>query len=528
MQSQPGKLVLSSMLLLLAAGTTAAAADPLHVQIDTLILAQNSTRPRSALADDAEFLRRIYLDLAGRIPSVKEARAFLEDKSADKRAKLIDQLLAGPDHPRRMQELFNVMLMERLGDSAEWNKYLRSSFAANKPWDQLAREILAARPKDETTRGAAFFYAKRLENYGQNPMDYPALTRDVGRLFLGMDLKCAQCHDHRFIKTYKQQDFQGLHAFFQNAFLQDAKFPTVGEKPLTQKIAYMSVLLKDPKQTGPRLPGMNEIDIPEVKKGEEYVQRPDPKALFPGVLHFSPLALLAEQLPTADNAAFTRNIANRLWFVMLGRGLVHPLDLHHRDNPASHPELLDVLAREFAGHKFDIQWLLREIALSETYQRSSILPKEGDQLPPASFLAALEKRVSAEQLLRSMLEATGARAPNVDALQTKFVRAFAGPRREPEDEINPSLKAALFVLNDNTVLTWLTPQPGNLVDRLMKLDAADQIADELYLSVLTRRPTAEERQDVADYLAKKADRRAAALGHLAWALLASTEFCVNH
>jgi uncharacterized protein DUF1549/uncharacterized protein DUF1553 len=525
MQPQPGKFALLSAVLL-AAASAAAAADPLHVEIDTLIVGRNSTKPRSAPSDDAEFLRRIYLDLAGRIPSVHEARTFLEDRSADKRAKLIDQLLAGPDYPRRMQELFNVMLMERLGDHAEWNKYLRSSFAANKPWDQLAREILAARPKDESTRGAGFFYAKRLENYGQNPVDYAALTRDVGRLFLGMDLKCAQCHDHLFIKTYKQQDFQGLHAFFQNAFLQDAKFPTVGEKPLTQKIAYMSVLRKEPKQTGPRLPGMNEIDIPTLPKGEEYTQRPDPKALFPGVPRFSPLALLAQQLPTADNTAFTRNIANRLWFVMLGRGLVHPLDLHHRDNPPSHPELLDLLAREFAAHKFDIQWLLREIALSETYQRSSILPKE--EPPPESFLVALEKRVSAEQLLRSMLEATGTQAPNVDALQTKFVRAFAGPRREPEDEFNPSLKAALFVLNDDTVLAWLTPRPGNLIDRLMKLDNADQIADELYLSVLTRRPTAEERQDVADYLAKKADRRAAALGHLAWALLASTEFCVNH
>ncbi|MBY0522481.1 MAG: DUF1549 and DUF1553 domain-containing protein [Gemmataceae bacterium] len=528
MATAAGKLWICCVVCLLA--RPAMAADRLHTRIDALIASANGTKPTSARTDDAEFLRRVYLDLAGRIPSGAEARSFLEDRTADKREKLIDQLLSSPDYSRRMQDAFHVMLMERMGDNADWAAFLRKSFENNKPWNQLAREILAAAPKDEATRGAAFFYAKRLENYGQNPVDYPALTRDVGRLFLGMDLKCAQCHDHLFIKTYKQQDFQGLSAFFQNTFLQDAKFPTIGEKPLTQKVAYMSVMRKDPKTVGPRIPGMNEIDVPTFKKGEEYTKAPDPKAMFPGVLRFSPLALLAEQLPTADNALFTRNIVNRLWFLMMGRGLVHPLDLHHRDNPPSHPELLDLLAREFVAHQFDVKWLLRELALSETYQRSSILPK-GEKPTPESYRTANEKRISADQLLWAILEATGERAGKepaaTEALRQKFVRAFAGPRREPEDEISPSLKAALFVLNDDTVLTWLTAQPGNLIERLSKLED-DKVGDELYLSVLTRQPTVQERQEVVEYLKKKSDRRAVALGHLTWALLASTEFCVNH
>ena len=124
-------------------------------------MAKGNGKPASANADDAEFLRRAWLDLAGRIPSANEARAFLADTAADKREKLIDKLLKSAGYPRRMQELFHVMLMERLGDHPDWSAYLRSSFETNRPWDQMARDILSGRPKDESTRGAVFFYAKR-------------------------------------------------------------------------------------------------------------------------------------------------------------------------------------------------------------------------------------------------------------------------------------------------------------------------------------------------------------------------------
>ena len=527
MPQPAARLALLSVFVLTPAG---GAAEPLHDRIDALILAKARGRPASVVADDAEFLRRVSLDLAGRIPSAPEARAFLADKAADKRARLIDRLLGGSDYPRRMADLFHVMLMERLGDHAEWTKYLRDAFAANKPWDRMAREILAGRADDDATRGAAFFLSKRLENYGQNPVDYPALTRDVGRLFLGLDLQCAQCHDHLFIKDYKQQDFQGLFAFFENAYLQDPKTPAVGEKVTSKKLAFQSVFRKVPRETGPRVPGGREVEVPAFKKGEEFLTPPDPRKRTPGVPRFSPLAKLAETLPSADNAAFRKNIVNRLWWVLMGHGLVHPLDLHHGDNPPSHPELLDLLAREFRDHKFDIKWLLRELALSRTYQRSGELPPGADKLPPETFLTANEKRLSAEQLFESVLEATGERATvtQPEALLAKFQKAFANPPREAEQDISPTLKGALFVLNDETVLGRLAPRPGNLIDRLSKLPQADAVAEELYLSVLTRMPAAEEKAMVASYLEKNKERRPAALGHLAWALLASTEFGVNH
>ncbi len=507
------------------------AQEPLHRRVDALIQAR-AKGPVSPESSDEEFLRRVYLDFAGRIPSVSEARRFLDDKAADKRTKLFDQLLAGPEYPVRMQELFNLMLMEQLGEHPSWTKYLGACFEKNKPWDQMARELLGAQSKSEETAGAVFFLSKRLENYGQNPVDYPALTRDIGRLFLAKDFRCAQCHDHLFIKDYKQRDFQGLYAFVRNVARQPGAMPGVAEKPTTEKIEFVSVFGGGKLQTGPRIPGLAEIPIPALKKGQEYVQPPDTKKKTPGVLKFSTLATLAEKLPLAENQAFNRNIVNRLWFVLLGRGLVHPLDLDHSANPPSHPDLLDLLAKEFVAHQYDIKWLLRELALTQTYQRSSQRPRGEKAVTAEEFRTALERRLSAEQMLRNMLEATGEKTvkggATVETMRAKFIQAFAYPPREPEDEFNPTLKAALFLLNDKAVLAWLNPKPGNLIDRLQKSADDGKLAEELYLSVLTRMPTAEEKQEVARFLGERKDRRAAALRNLAWALLASTEFCVNH
>lgn len=522
-------------LVLSAFADASAAAEPLHVRIDAAILQAAKSKPAPP-ATDAEFVRRVYLDFAGRIPSADETRRFLADQSTEKRTRLIDELLASPEYARRMQELFHAMLMERRGEYPEWSKYLREAFAANKPWDQMAREILAPNADDELLRGTAFFYTKRLDKVGEQPVDYPGLTRDIGRLFLGMDVQCAQCHDHPQIDEYKQVDFQGLFAFVGQTFIRrDTKFPAVGEKPLTKKLEYMSVFIKEKEETGPRVPRMAEVSIPEFKKGEEFAKPPDRKTSFDGEPKFRTLAALAEQLPVAENANFARNAVNRLWFVLMGRGLVHPLDLNHGANAPSHPELLDLLAQEFVAAKFDIKWLLRELALTQTYQRSSVLePGRASADPaPESFLIARERPLSTEQLLWSMLLATQNRKPDeaaadAEKLLPKFLKAFAGPPAQPEIEFAPSVKSALFVLNDSTVLGWLDLQKGNLVERLSKLDQPAELADELYLSVLSRIPSSEEKSEVTDYLAAHSAERNKAIGHLVWALLASTEFSVNH
>lgn len=502
------------------------AAEPLHQRIDRIIESQAKKDgiALSPQADDGEFLRRAWLDFAGKIPPADVAKAFLADKSKDKRAKAIEQLLNGPDYAARMADAFNVMLMERMGEGAEWIKYLQASFAANKPWDAMVREILRADPKNEAAKGAGYFLAKRLDKYGQNPVEYSALTRDVGRLFLGKDLRCAECHDHLFIDDYKQKDFQGLHTFFMNT-TRISEYE-VGEKPTLKKTPFASVFTKVQMETGPALPGMVMIEIPQFKMGEEFLEKPDPKAKKAGVPKFSTLASIAEKLPIASNADFTRNSANRLWFILMGRGIVHPLDLHHSRNLASHPELLDLLAKEFAEKKFDVKYLFREIALSNAYQRSSQVAAGKDVPPEKSFAVALEKRLTSDQMLASVL--TGLSMKESTGLKAKFHKAFDNQAREPEDEITPSLKAALFVLHDESMLALFKPAAGNLIERAAKLDDA-AVAEELYIAILTRTPSADEKAAVAKVLAKHTgDKRAEAIGRIAWALATSMEFGVNH
>ena len=521
----------------------AIAAEPLHARIDKLVNAQAGTAV-GRTATDAEFLRRVYLDLAGRIPSRSEAVAFLANEAPAKREQVIDQLLNSKEYPRRMAQLFHVMLMERMGDHEEWDKYLRSCFAANKPWDQIARQIANPNAEDEATRGSAFFITKRLEKYGQNPVDYPGLVRDVGRMFLGVDVQCAQCHDHLFVDDYKQVDYQGLFAFVGQTMIRtDLKFPAVAEKLVAKPVEFKSVFMMEDRLTGPRLPFGSEIEVPVFAKGEEYELPPDRKTRFPGRPKFSPLQMLSQQLP--EHPLFRKNIANRLWWAMLGRGLVFPLDLHHSDNPASHPELLALLGDELAAHEYDLKWLIRELVLTETYQRASLFPEPGnDEIAESTYQIALEKALSAEQLLDSMLQAVGngkvvlfdQQDEKLSELRERFAKAFANPPREPEIGHQPSVKAALFLLNDDVLLGWLEPKDGNLVERLVNSNDPSQVAEELYLSVLSRRPNAEEVEEVSSYLASQTaahnrseeDVRATACGDLAWALLASAEFGVNH
>jgi hypothetical protein len=521
-----------------AISTTAFGEDALHVRIDRLIAEKFADQTPATRCDDATFLRRATLDFAGRIPTSGETRQFLSDAAPDKRAKVIDQFLAAPAYARRMENLFHVMLMERRGDNPEWSNFLQSGFEENRPWNDMAKAILAPKEDVESLRGGAFFYTKRLEKYGENPTDYSGLTRDVGRMFLGVDLQCAECHDHLFVEDYKQIDFQGLYFVYKNLGIRSDKFPAVKQTAMTEKLEFISVFDPTQRQTGPRVPFGKEFSIPPglpkpepaKKKGKEQ----------PIVSSFDPLSLLAGEIASEGNEQFNKNIVNRLWFIMMGRGLVMPLDLFHSENPPSHPKLLDLLAKEFVAHKYDIQWFLRELALTETYQRDSQWPRGQKEAPkPESYLVALEKRLSAEQLLASVLVATdnaerlGKSAdgkPNAEHadLEKRFLAAFANEAKEPELEFNATVKAALFLLNDGKVQELLKAHEGNLIDRLSKALDNRQAAEELFLNVFSRLPSEEEQSAVVSYLEKNAHRRDVALGHILWGMLSSIEFCVNH
>lgn len=553
------QLATLSLGILTALARATPAQEPLHRQIDALIAAKAQAdsvtlQPRS---DDAQFVRRVYLDLVGRIPTATETKQFLDDAAGGdavaqtaKRSQLIDRLLASSEHPRRMQELFNAMLMERRGEHAEWTKFLRKAFEKNLPWNEIARAIIKPNPDNEELRGAAFFMTSRLVSEGaMAAVDVPSVTRDVGRLFAGVDLQCAQCHDHLTVEDYHQRDFQGLHMAFENVETRgDLGFPAINEKVMAGKKTFLSVFVQEKTETGLVVPGGKEIDIVTFPQGEEFAVPPDPQKRLPGQPKFSPLGELAANLTTAENPLFSKNIANRMWHAMMGRGLVEPLDLHHSKNPPSHPELLELLARDFAAHQFDLRYFLRELALSETYQRTSLLPADGAAPAEKTYAVANERRLSAEQIFLSFVIATGeydrlvaeadASADKTPAgivdkhehltlLKVQFLKAFANPPAEPEIEFEPSVQSALFLMHDHRVLGLLKPQ-ANIVERLAKLDSPDAIASELCMNILSRPPTAADRVDVAAALPADASQRIAAMEQLVWAMLSSTEFCVNH
>lgn len=527
--------------LTLASG---ARAQPLHQRIDALISARpNFTAMAAPIAGDAEFLRRVMLDLTGTIPTAVEARAFVADTSADKRAKLIDRLLASPEHARHMAAVFDRMLMERRADQnvprAQWEDYLREAFAANRPYDQLVREMLAADGTDPKLRAAAKF---SLDRNG----DPNLLTRDIARLFLGMNLHCAQCHDHPLVDDYKQDHYQGVYAFLNRSYL--FKAGKGGQSVIAEKaegeVSYQSVFdpSKATKTTAPRMPGRPAVTEPKLEKGQEWLVAPA-KDVRP-VPKFSRRAQLAGQVTDVGNERFRRNAANRLWALMMGRGIVHPLDMDHGRNPPSHPELLKLLADEFAASKFDTRTFLRELALSQTYQRSSELPAGVKDVPPESFAVAILKPLSPEQLARSLMQGSGLTdaerlvlgktldetrlAARLAANVRAFVQTFGSPAGQPEDRgFDVTIDQTLFLNNGTTVRGWLAPRAGNLTDRMLALKDDKAVVEELYLSVLTRAPSDEERKEFADYLKGRTDRPAA-FQEMEWALLASAEFRFNH
>ena len=557
-------------LLLLAAMVSARFAEaadeamPLHQQIDELIgkrLVELKVVP-ATVSSDAEFVRRVYLDLTGVIPTAKQARAFLDDSAPDKRQRLIDELLASPDHAIHMARVFDVMLIERRiptitsydVPAQKWREYLTGAFAENQPWDRMVRDVLSSDGTDERNAAGVKFYLVRDVAPHQ-------LTRDVGRLFLGVDLQCAQCHDDPRIESYRQADYFGIYAFLQRmtAYRDNDKNVSLVGETAVGKTSFVSVFTAKGGETNPRLPGGEMVADPEVEKDKEYVVKPGPKER--GVPTYSRRLKLAELLPRATTQGFSRNIVNRLWAMLMGRGLVHPLDLHHAGNPPSHPELLDRLERWLVEHQYDLRALLREMLLSQTYQRSSVLPEGVKELPDEAFAAAPLRGLSPEQLSWSLLQATGrieqhfsqfaakqksdaakpddappawtARATQLEPLERQtrpLITVFAGLPGQPDGDFQPVVDQALHLLNSPAMLPLLRDELSTLLKRLTAISEIEPLAEELYLSVLSRRPNADETAQVRELMESKKspEERREPLTALIWGLLLSSEFRLNH
>ncbi|MDA0834562.1 MAG: DUF1549 domain-containing protein [Planctomycetota bacterium] len=527
--------------------------EPLHQTIDRFIeqgFVQRQIKP-TPLAADAEFLRRIYLDLTGTIPSASGVRHFLADPSPAKREAVIDRLLDSQAYAYHMQRQFDVMLLERQHANYitvdEWQKYLRTSFADDKPWDQFVGELLGTDGTDPEVRPALrFLLVRTIDSYRR--LEPHMVAKDVGRLLFGQNLQCARCHDHPSIASYHQADYYGLFAYFQWSVVSTAKVGdeskfVIVEQP-KKNTNYTSVFVADqPEQMALlQLPGSAAIPLPSLEEGKEYLVKPEEgKVPVPA---FSPRSQLVSGLK--DNVPFRKSIANRLWWMMFGRGIVDPIDLHHPDNPPSHPELLDALAERFAADGFRFKPFLKQLALSQTYQRSAFVEETtgAENLPPEAFAQAAIRPLSPEQFGVAVMQATGLadgqragltdpadETPLLDfqaANLKAFIDLYGKPPGQAEHDYDSSLFQALFLANGGIVLDWIRPRPHSLATRLQEMTSDEQLADELFISVVSRQPTPEEIVDVQNFLQERTADRNEAIQELIWGTIATAEFRFNH
>jgi Protein of unknown function (DUF1549)/Protein of unknown function (DUF1553) len=473
----------------------------------------------SPLADDAEFLRRAYLDITGIIPSADKAAAFLDSKDPTKRAKLIDELLASPRFGQHMADIWKGYLLPRTSDNRQLQtepltRWLAESFNGDKPWDQLVTELITASGKQDEHGAVTFFLA--------NPTA-DKVTDAVSRLFLGVQLQCAQCHNHPFTK-WKQTEYWGMAAFF-------TKVKTDRVKQAAKQ-GDAAAVSEDAKGGPAKLPMSAKVVPAKFLQGEE--PKLDRAAPYRPVL--------AKWMTSPENPFFARAMANRLWAQFFGRGIVDPVDDMHDGNPPSHPELLQELAEQFAAHHFDVKFLIRASCNSRTYQRTS-KPNDKDDSGANLFAHMAIKVNSPEQLYDSLLVVLGApgeaakgrKAPNQKAPNQGKKTPGADPRAVfvnfflSEDGADPTqyqagIPQALRLMN--------SPQLSSgaliLEQALKSAQPPAQIVERLYLATLSRRPTSSESQRLTNFVHSHGTDARKAYRDILWAVLNSSEFALNH
>lgn len=445
----------------------------MHQRIDEL-LEQTRFGPSAELVDDTTFLRRVTLDLVGRIPTVEEVRQFLANESPDKRREVVDQLVASPDFARHLSIVFDLILMERRGGahvkSDEFRQYLEESFSGGKSYREIVREILAADGSAEKNRAAAAFYLER-------DLTPDLLTRDVGRVFFGIDVQCAQCHNHPNIDDYHQEDYYGLQAFVLRASLHqpDKKQPALIAEKAEGEAAFQSVFTDRASMTGPRLPGGAELMEVALKPDERYEVAPAKDVRH--LPKYSRLQQLAETAFSHPTEQFNRNLANRLWGHMFGRGLVHPPDLHHSGNPPSHPELLSLLSAAIPAVDYDVQTIIREIALSRVYQLADRTePSTQTQAELAAEIAALDalaadekqKAYDADREVDTAVETLDAAAAELKPLRD----AIAAAEKQIVEALKKRDEAAAKLKTSQTAVTEQESKSKLVQEALEKTEVA--------------------------------------------------------
>ena len=497
-------------------------------------------------ADDAALLRRLTLDLVGRIPTPAEVNAYLASKDPHKKVKLVDRLIAAPAFARHQAQEFTAFLQanlegKRRGQNAgALRDYLQGAFAENRPWDRMFRDLLVPDESDPKARGAAEFLRSRVK-------DLNRLTIDVSTAFFGVNISCAQCHDHPHVEDWKQDHFYGMKAFFARTFDKggrlgerdqgEVKFvPNKGKEKVARVMFLTGKVVDEPPQSKP---------APKTKKTAPV--RPAPgktakvgKSGKPAKVDKSAPArpglrakLVELALEPGQREYFARAIVNRTFHRLLGRGLVMPLDQMHSANPPSHPELLNWLARDLIDHRYDLRRLVRGLVLTNAYARGSRW-ESGE--PPAEKLFAVGqvRPLTPMQIAVSLRvatadpEALAKDAKKLEALEKAAAR-LASLFPQPGDNFQVGASEAMLFANNEAMLReLLADTPGALVHRLKQVTDLDKRADLAVRAVLSRPARPDEIKALTEYMRGRGGRPVEACQQAVWALLASAEFRFNY
>jgi len=507
--------------------------------------------PPSDLCSDPEFLRRAFLDLCGILPAPDEVRAFLADKSAEKRARLIDQLLARPEYAdfwaHKWLDLLRCnRLTIQIKGSHVYRDWLRRHVEANTPWSEVARQVLTA-SGSTFVNPAANYYRGTYNNRAPVAVREPqALAESTAQLFFGIRLQCAQCHNHPY-ERWTQDDYYHMAAWFTQVKAKSDPFQPGNAPPPYPWMLREDAIVIYPGRTGEVIqPRTGQVMAPKV------LGLPAP-VIAPGRDRRD---VLADLVTAADNPFFARATVNRIWFHLLSKGIVDPPDDFRDSNPPANDALLDALAADFVSHKFDMKHVIRTIANSRTYQLSA-RANEGNQDDDKYFSHALvkRKRLPAEVLLDALCAATevpekfagfppGTRAvqlPDGEVIYTggqyatwdrhPFLKAFGQPPREGtcecERESDVNL-ARVLELKNGALVRKKIQTPDNRLGKLLarKLPDAD-VLNELFLATLSRPPLPDQVKAALDHVAKAKVKREA-WEDVFWALLNTKDFLLRH
>jgi hypothetical protein len=453
------------------------------------------------LCSDADFLRRVYLDIIGTLPTAAEAREYLGNASPNKRRALVDSLLVRKEYADfQALKWSDVLRVDRLAlghkQAYVYYRWVRDAFARNRPFDDVARDIITATgPLSQNPAANLFKVAKK-------PGEVAAT---VSQVFMGIRIECAQCHHHPF-DQWSQRDYYGMEAFFTQVNFKST--------------ATDQVLIPN-KNATTKHPRTGDAVQAHALLQDEPVETPegDRRRLF------------ADWLTADDNRWFARNIVNRVWAQLVGRGIVTPVDDFRLTNPPTNPELLDALAKSFVESGFDLHALIRTITSSRTYQL-------------VTTPSALFKRLDAEVRFDMICQVTGSlekfegvpvgsRAIELWDSQVPhyFLSLFGRPVRatscECERATQPSVAQVLHVLNSPQIQEKLSSEAGRLAMLEGSISDNEKLVDEIYLMFYSRFPTTDEQVSVSRYLAK-ADNRRKAVEDVAWSLMNTVEFLFNH